>query len=138
MTLINDIHETGKIILIMPELISHNNISNKQISELAYVLIDVSNELRYIYRSSLRHELPLEHCLKLEQHANQLELLLQGITNLRLVEEIGNKLKQSNAVPLFFEQIKNGTIDLVELNKLDEAADYYLSIAKKLQNSLVN
>jgi hypothetical protein len=138
MTLINDIHETGKIILIMPELISHNNISNKQISELAYVLIDVSNELRYIYRSSLRHELPLEHCIKLEQHANQLELLLQGITNLRLVEEIGNKLKQSNAVPLFFEQIKNGTIDLVELNKLDEAADYYLSIAKKLQNSLVN
>ncbi|MFN3444381.1 MAG: hypothetical protein ACK44D_01455 [Bacteroidia bacterium] len=138
MTLINDIHETGKIILIMPELISHNNISNKQISELAYVLIDVSNELRYIYRSSLRHELPLEHCIKLEQHANQLELLLQGITNLRLVEEISNKLKQSNAVPLFFEQIKNGTIDLVELNKLDEAADYYLSIAKKLQNSLVN
>ena len=138
MTLINDIHETGKIILIMPELISHNNISNKQISELAYVLIDVSNELRYIYRSSLRHELPLEHCIKLEQHANQLELLLQGITNLRLVEEISNKLKQSNAVPLFFEQIKNGTIDLVELNKLDEAANYYLSIAKKLQNSLVN
>lgn len=138
MTLINDIHETGKIILIMPELISHNNISNKQISELAHVLIDISNELRYIYRSSLRHELPLEHCIKLEQHANQLELLLQDITNLRLVEEISHKLKQSNAVPLFFEQIKNGTIDLVELNKLDEAADYYLSIAKKLQNSLVN
>ncbi len=139
MTLIDDIHETGKIIMIMPEIITLNNqVSNNQVQELAQILMGISEELKYIYRSSLRHELPLEHCIKLEQHANKLECHIKIYSNSKLIEDVGKKLKQSKAVPAFFEQIKSGAIDLVELNKLDEAADYYQSIAKKIQNTFVN
>lgn len=139
MTLIDDIHETGKIIMSMPDMITSNNqISNGQVSELAQILLSISDELKFIYRSSLRHELPLEHCIKLEQHAIKLENHIQNYSNSKLIEEVGKKLKQSKAVPAFFEQIKNGAIDLVELNKLDEVADYYRSIAIKIKNTFVN
>ncbi len=139
MNLINDIHETGKIIMIMPDIIiSNNQISNDQVRELAQILLCISDELKFIYRSSLRHELPLEHCIKLEQHAIQLENHIQSYSNSMLIEEVGKKLKQSKAVPAFFEQIKNGSIDLIELNKLDEVADYYRSIAIKIENTFVN
>lgn len=139
MNLINDIHETGKIIMIMPDIIiSNNQISNDQVRELAQILLCISDELKFIYRSSLRHELPLEHCIKLEQHAIKLENHIQIYSNSMLIEEVGKKLKQSKAVPAFFEQIKNGAIDLIELNKLDEVADYYRSIAIKIKNTFVN
>jgi hypothetical protein len=139
MNLINDIHETGKIIMIMPDIIiSNNQISNDQVRELAQILLCISDELKFIYRSSLRHELPLEHCIKLEQHAIKLENHIQSYSNSMLIEEVGKKLKQSKAVPAFFEQIKNGSIDLIELNKLDEVADYYRSIAIKIENTFVN
>lgn len=139
MNLINDIHETGKIIMIMPDIIiSNNQISNDQVRELAQILLCISDELKFIYRSSLRHELPLEHCIKLEQHAIKLENHIQIYSNSMLIEEVGKKLKQSKAVPAFFEQIKNGSIDLIELNKLDEVADYYRSIAIKIKNTFVN
>lgn len=139
MNLINDIHETGKIIMIMPDIIiSNNQISNDQVRELAQILLCISDELKFIYRSSLRHELPLEHCIKLEQHAIKLENHIQIYSNSMLIEEVGKKLKQSKAVPAFFEQIKNGSIDLIELNKLDEVADYYRSIAIKIENTFVN
>ncbi len=139
MTLIDDIHETGKIIMSMPDMITSNNqISNGQVSELAQILLGISDELKFIYRSSLRHELPLEHCIKLEQHAINLENHIQNYSNSKLIEEVGKKLKQSKAVPAFFEQIKNGAIDLIELNKLDEVADYYRSIAIKIKNTFVN
>lgn len=139
MTLIDDIHETGKIIMIMPDIITSNNqISDGQVSELTQILLSISDELKFIYRSSLRHELPLEHCIKLEQHAIKLENHIQNYSNSKLIEEVGKKLKQSKAVPAFFEQIKNGAIDLVELNKLDEVADYYRSMAIKIKNTFVN
>ncbi len=134
MNIINDLSETGKVITNVGELIKQNR-SMRQVELYQFVLLlkEIGRELEQTYRKLLRYENPLAHCIMLEEHARNLHQHLLLYANEQLALNLSNKLLQKKAIDHLFDRVQAGTVDLTDLNKIDEAAACFYDTAEKLR-----
>lgn len=102
--------------------------------KLSVYLHKLSNQLNQNYRSALRYLQPDEQIDLLSYYYKEMVNCLHNLSlpiNNELVLAHQNLI---NAHQNFKNNLVNGQIDLLELNLIEEAADYYSNLAKVIGN----
>lgn len=139
MNLINEVSETGKVIITVGELIKQNRpVGQPELGQFILLLKDIGRELEHTYRKLLKYENPLHHCQRLEEHARHLHGYLLMCAGEQIATNLSGKLMQAHSVDLLFERVQEGAVDLTDLNKIDDAAACFYDTAEKLRKFLHN